>query len=472
MKQTNYDVVVIGAGPAGYVCSIRCAQLGLKVACIDDRSDKNSKPSPGGVCLNVGCIPSKALLDSSHHYSFMTEHANEHGIEATQVGINVAKMQQRKNKVVKTLTTGVKGLLKKNNVELIHGSAKIKDANDVIVNKDEGEELYSANSIVIASGSKPLELSILPVDQKHILDSTGALAIDSVPEHLGVIGAGVIGLEMASVWRRLGSKVTIWEATDSFLPTADKEIAKQANKSLGKQGIEINLNSNVLSATINGDSVDVTVVDDSGETITNVSKLLVAVGRIANTQNLDLDKVGVDVDERGFVKVDSKWNTNIKGIYAIGDVIGGAMLAHKGSEEGIALADLLANQYGHINYAAIPWVVYTWPEIAWVGKTEQELIADGVSYKTGFFPFMALGRARAMGDIEGMIKLISDANTDRLIGAHIFGPNASELIAEAVVAIESELTAEDLACTIHAHPTLSEGMHEAALDLHGRVIHF
>ncbi len=472
MNKKKYDVIVIGAGPAGYVCSIRCAQLGLKVACIDEWSDKNNKPSPGGTCLNVGCIPSKALLDSSHHYSFISEHASEHGIETTQVSVNVAKMQQRKNKVVKTLTTGVKGLLKKNNVDLIHGSATIKDANNVNVIKDENEDLFSANSIVIASGSRPLELSILPVDQKHILDSTGALAIDSVPEHLGVIGAGVIGLEMASVWRRLGSKVTIWEATDSFLPTADKEIAKQAYKTLDKQGIEIKLNSNVQNAAINGESVDVTVINDSGEIITNVSKLLVAVGRVANTQHLDLDKVGVDVDERGFIKVDNKWNTSINGIYAIGDVIGGAMLAHKGSEEGMALADILAGQFGHMNYSARPWVVYTWPEIAWAGKTEQELVAEGVSYKTGSFPFMALGRARAMGDIEGTIKLISDANTDRLIGAHIFGPNASELIAEAVVAIESELTAEDLACTIHAHPTLSEGMHEAALDLHGRVIHF
>ncbi len=472
MDNSNFDVAVIGAGPAGYVCAIRCAQLGLKVACIDEWSDKNNKPSPGGTCLNVGCIPSKALLDSSHHYMFLSNHAGEHGIETGICNVNIAKMQQRKNKVVKTLTTGVKGLLKKNQVNYIHGTARIVTPNKISVDKDGKVTEISTNIIVVAAGSNPLNLGILPVNQETIIDSTGALSMENVPDHLGIIGAGVIGLEMASVWKRLGSKVTIWEATESFLPTADKEVSKLASKIFHQQGLEIKLNSKVLAAEIDGQSVHVKVSDVSGETTTTVDKLLVAVGRVANTQNLDLNKVGVEVDNRGFISINEKWETSVDGIYAIGDVVGGAMLAHKGSEEGMALAENLAHKHGHINYEAIPWVIYTWPEIAWVGKTEQELKANGVKYTTGSFPFMAIGRARAMGDIEGIIKLISDAKTDRLLGAHIIGPNASELIAEAVVAIESELTAEDLACTIHAHPTLAEGIHEAALDVHNRAIHF
>ena len=472
MKNSNYDVAIIGAGPAGYVCAIRCAQLGLSVACIDEWSDKNNKPSPGGTCLNVGCIPSKAMLDSSHHYMFLSQHAGEHGIETGECKVDISKMQQRKNKVVKTLTTGVKGLLKKNKVEFIHGTANIIDANKINVDKDGQTTEVSTKTIVIATGSKPLELGILPVDQNSILDSTGALSMSEVPGHLGIIGAGVIGLEMASVWKRLGAKVTIWEATESFLPTADEEVSKLADKLLKQQGLDIKLKCKVLGADIYDNSISVKVSDAAGESSADVDKLLVAVGRVANTRNLGLENIGIELDERGFIFVSDQWKTNIDGIYAIGDVVGGAMLAHKGSEEGMALAETLANQSGHINYAAIPWVIYTWPEIAWVGKTEQELKADGIEYKTGSFPFMAIGRARAMGDIEGLIKLVSDANTDRLLGAHIIGPNASELIAEAVVAIESELTAEDLACTIHAHPTLSEGIHEAALDLHKRAIHF
>ena len=472
MDNTNFDVAVIGAGPAGYVCAIRCAQLGLNVVCIDQWSDKNNKPSPGGTCLNVGCIPSKALLDSSHHYMFLSEQAKEHGIETGECKINIAKMQQRKNKVVKTLTTGVKGLLKKNQVEFIHGTAKLIDKKNIDVENDGNVTRITAHSIVIATGSKPLELDILPVNQKTILDSTGALALDAVPQHLGIIGAGVIGLEMASVWKRLGSKVTIWEATEKFLPTTDNDVSKLASKIFKQQDLDIKLNSKVISAEIKDDLVDVKVSDDSGESNTTVDKLLVAVGRVANTLDLELDRVGVTTDDRGFISVNEQWETNVSDIYAIGDVVGGAMLAHKGSEEGMALAENLAKQNGHINYEAIPWVIYTWPEIAWVGRTEQELKTNNIKYSTGSFPYMAIGRARAMGDIEGMIKLISDAESDRLIGAHIIGPNASELIAECVVAIESELSAEDLARTIHAHPTLSEGIHEAALDVHKRAIHF
>ena len=470
MDDITYDVVVIGAGPAGYVCAIRCAQLGMSVACIDQWSDKNNKPSPGGTCLNVGCIPSKALLDSSHHYAFINEQASEHGIIVSDCQMNVAKMQQRKNKVVKTLTTGVKGLLKKNKVDFYHGSASFVNENSVKIINDE-DRVITANSIVIATGSKPFELPFLPVDQKQILDSTGALALTAVPEHLGIVGAGVIGLEMASVWSRLGAKVTIWEATDQFLPLVDKDVATQAKKIMTKQGIDIHLNCKVNAANKNKNIISVTVHESESESQTDVSHLLVAIGRVANTEGLSLDNVNVDSDDRGFIKTNDNWQTNIKGIYAIGDVIGGAMLAHKGSEEGVALAEHLAGQYSHVNYHAIPWVIYTWPEIAWAGSTEQELKENNLKYNVGKFPFMALGRARAMGDIEGVIKFIADADTDRLLGVHIIGPNASELIAEAVIAIESELTAEDLARTIHGHPTLAEGLHEAALDVADRAIH-
>ena len=471
MEKSNFDVIVIGAGPAGYVCAIRCAQLGMSVACVDQFCDKNNKPSPGGTCLNVGCIPSKALLDSSHHYSFVNDHAIEHGINISESNIDIEKMQQRKNKVVKTLTTGVKGLLKKNKVEFIHGSAAFQDANTVIINADQAQ-VINAKSIVIATGSKPFELDFLPVDQKRILDSTGALSLTSVPEHLGVIGAGVIGLEMASVWSRLGAKVTMWEAVDQFLPTVDKDIATQAKKIISKQGIDIQLNCKVQAAEKNKQSIKVNVLNDNGETEIEVSHLLVAIGRVANTQGLALDAVGVTCDANGFVQTSDHWQTNVSGIYAIGDVIGGAMLAHKGSEEGVALAEHLAGQYSDVNYAAIPWVIYTWPEIAWAGDTEQQLKDKNIQYNKGQFPFMALGRARTMGETDGIIKFLADANTDQLLGVHIIGPNASELIAEAVVSLESELTAEDLARTIHAHPTLSEGLHEAALDVSGNAIHF
>ncbi len=471
MSKSSFDVIIIGAGPAGYVCAIRCAQLGMNVACIDQWSDANNKPSPGGTCLNVGCIPSKALLDSSHHYSFMNQHAAEHGITISGADIDIDKMQQRKNKVVKTLTTGVKGLLKKNKVKFFHGMATFSDVNTVTISGQEDQEI-SAKSIVIATGSKPFELDFLPIDQQKILDSTGALALNHVPEHLGVIGAGVIGLEMASVWSRLGAKVTIWEAADQFLPLVDQDIAAQAMKIMTKQGINIELNCKVSSAEVSEDAVKINVQQDTSESQFEVSHLLVAIGRVAQTHGLGLENINVACDQRGFVQTDAQWKTNIENIYAIGDVIGGAMLAHKGSEEGVALAELLAGQHGHVNYHAIPWVIYTWPEIAWAGNTEQELQQQNIQYSKGQFPFMALGRARAMGETDGIIKFLADATTDQLLGVHIIGPNASELIAEAVVALESELTAEDLARTIHAHPTLSEGMHEAALDVSNRAIHF
>ena len=470
MNEKNYDVIVIGAGPAGYVCAIRCAQLGMSVACIDDRSDKNNKPSPGGTCLNIGCIPSKALLDSSHHFAFLSHEAAEHGIQCENPGIDIAIMQKRKNKVVKTLATGIKGLFKKNKVELFHGLASLTSANEVKVNSDAGDSLLTANHVVIASGSKPFELGAAPIDQTHIVDSTGALEFSEVPNHMGVIGAGVIGLEMASIWSRLGARVTIWEGLDTFLGGVDKDIVAQAHKIFAKQGIEIHLNSKVKGVESADSGVNVIVENDGSETKTEVDKLLVAVGRVANTENLGLEDLEIELDDKGFIKVNDQWQTSLPGVYAVGDVIGGAMLAHKGSEEGIAVAEILAGQHGEVN-AAIPWVIYTWPEIAWVGATEQALKSEGVKYKTGSFPFMALGRARAMGDIEGTIKFIADGETDSLLAVHIIGPCASELIAEAVVAIESELCAEDLARTIHAHPTLAEGMREAALAVDERAIH-
>lgn len=472
MSDKNFDVIVIGAGPAGYVCAIRCAQLGMHVACVDQWSDEKKQASPGGTCLNVGCIPSKALLDSSHHYSFLKNESDEHGIQCQDVSIDVGKMQQRKQKVVKALTSGVKGLLKKNKVEFIHGAASIKSVSHVQVINEENTLDLNTKKIIIATGSKPFELDFLPIDQQQILDSTGALEIAEVPSHLGVIGAGVIGLEMASVWSRLGAKVTVWEASDQFLSLVDHDIASLAQKLLSKQNIDIKLNCKVLAADKESNTVSVTVESSEGQTKTEVDKLLVAIGRVANTDHLNLDAVAVNRDARGFIEVNENWQTNVEGIYAIGDVIGGAMLAHKGSEEGIALAESLADQYGHVNYSTIPWVIYTWPEIAWVGATEQELTADDVNYKCGTFPFIALGRAHAMGDNDGMIKIIAHAESDQILGAHIIGPNASELIAEVVVAMEAELTAEDLARTIHAHPTLSEGMHEAALAVDDRAIHF
>ena len=399
MSNKTFDVIVIGAGPAGYVCAIRCAQLGMSVACIDQGSDEKNQASPGGTCLNVGCIPSKALLDSSHHYAFLQNESNEHGIECKNFSIDVSKMQQRKQKVVKALTSGVKGLLKKNKVEFIYGTASIKSAKQVEVVHEADTASLNAGKIVIATGSKPFELDFLPIDQEQILDSTGALDIATVPKHLGVIGAGVIGLEMASVWSRLGAEVTVWEASDKFLSVVDKDIAALGQKLLAKQGINTQLNCKVLAADKKAKNISVTVETSDGETKTEVDKLLVAIGRVANTDNLNLDEVEVSKDGRGFVEVNDRWETNIAGIYAIGDVIGGAMLAHKGSEEGVALAELLAGQQGHVNYSTIPWVIYTWPEIAWVGATEQELKANNIPYKSGTFPFMALGRARAMGDI-------------------------------------------------------------------------
>ncbi len=472
-KNKEYDVVVIGAGPAGYVCAIRCSQLGMKVACIDKWVNANGKVSLGGTCLNVGCIPSKALLDSSHHVHFLNEKAKEHGIKAAHIEVDVPTMQKRKEKVVQILTGGVEALLKKNKVEIFSSAASFSSSKVIKVQNTDTQlpETLHAKHVVIASGSTPIDISIASVDNKTILDSTGALCLQEVPKRLGIIGAGVIGLEMGSIWKRLGSEVVILEALTNLLPTADQTIAKEAQKILDKQGLNIRLNSLVKNVTVSNDKALVKYETDGEQKTLEVDKLIVAVGRKANTDGLELEKANINTDKRGFIETNQHWQTSAEGVYAIGDVIGGAMLAHKGSEEGISVAEQLAGQYAEMNHEHIPWVIYTWPEIAWAGKTEQQCKAEGIQYRVGTFPFMALGRARAMGDTEGTFKIIADKNTDQILGVHIIGPNASELISEAVVAMESELSTEDLARTIHAHPTLAEGMHEAALAVDERAVH-
>jgi dihydrolipoamide dehydrogenase len=468
----DYNVIVIGAGPAGYVAAIRCAQLGMKTACVDNWVNSEGKPSLGGTCLNVGCIPSKALLDSSHHYYFMQQQAAQHGIQCESLTINIATMQARKEKIVKTLTQGITGLFKKNHITFIHGQGRLVSSNEVeIIVPQVNAQIISADYIIIATGSVPTTLPIVPLDKQFIVDSTGALAFDTVPQRLGIIGAGAIGLELGSVWNRLGSQVTILEALPEFLTTADRKIATAALKELKKQGLNIQLNAQVTSATVADHEVTITYQDRQEQQQLLVDKLIVAVGRQPNTEGLNTKAVGIKMDEHGFIQVDPSRQTNIPGIYAIGDVIGGPMLAHKGSEEGIMVAERLAGQKSEMSYETIPWVIYTTPEIAWVGQTEEQLKATGTEYKLGQFPFIASGRAKAQGDTTGMVRILVHAHTDQILGVHIFGMVASELIAEAVVAMEFEASAEDLARTIHAHPTLAEAIHEAALGVDERMIH-
>ena len=469
----NYDVVVIGAGPGGYVAAIRCAQLGLKTACVERGVHAEGKPTLGGTCLNVGCIPSKALLDSSHHFEHLQLHAKDHGIDAQGVSMDVARMQKRKDKIVKTLTMGIAGLFKKNEVTWLAGSGTLKPdlAVDVCDRDSKTLSTVAAKNIIIATGSVPAAIPPASVNQKNIVDSTGALAFDTVPETLGVIGAGVIGLELGSVWRRLGANVTILEALPEFLASADKAVAKEAKKLLGRQGLDIRLGTMVTATDVAGDKVAVTYSSADGEQTLDVDKLIVAVGRVPNTAGLGAADVDLALDERGFVMVDEDCRTNLDKVYAVGDVVRGPMLAHKASEEGIAVAERIAGQSAHIDLELVPWVIYTWPEIAWVGKTEQELAAAGRPVAIGTFPFMASGRGRAMGELDGFIKIIADAKDDTVLGVHIIGPGASELIAEAVLAMAFGASAEDIARTVHAHPTLSEGLHEAALGVDSRTIH-
>jgi len=468
----QYDVVVVGGGPAGYVAAIRCAQLGLNTICIDAWSDAAGKPSLGGTCLNVGCIPSKALLESSAWYEKAQHDFAQHGISVKTIKMDVAAMQARKEQVVKDLTQGIKALFTANKVSFHHGTARLLNSSQIeITGQDNKITNILATHIILATGSSPMNIPIAPLTGDQIVDSTGALAFAEVPKTLGIIGAGVIGLELGSVWHRLGAKVTILEAMDSFLPMADEQLAKEALKHYTKQGMDIQLGAKVEGATVKNNKVEVNYQNAQGQQSIKFDKLVVAVGRKPNTQNLGAKELGLKLDERGFVEVDEYCCTSLPNVYAIGDIVRGPMLAHKGSEEGVMVAERIAGHKARVNYDNIPSVIYTEPEIAWVGKTEQELKQAGVEYKSGVFPFAASGRARAAGDTKGMIKVLADANTDRILGVHMLGAHCSELIAQGVIAREMMASSEDLALTTFAHPTLSESLHEAALAVSGRAIH-
>ncbi len=460
---SNYDVIVIGAGPGGYVCAIRAAQLGMKVACVESRA------TLGGTCLNVGCIPSKALLSASEKFNEAEHHLGAMGIKISGVKLDLKAMMGHKEQVVTSNTKGIEYLFKKNKVEWLKGKGVITAAGQVKV----GSDTHTAKHIVIATGSDVISLPGIAIDEKRIVSSTGALELTEVPKSMVVIGGGVIGLELGAVWHRLGAEVTVIEFLDRILPGMDAELSKEAQKILTKQGIKFKLSTKVTSAKASAKAVDLTLEDAKGGNAQNVSAdiVLVAVGRKAYTESLGLDKVGVKIDERGRVVTDKKFATNVPGIYAIGDVIAGPMLAHKAEDEGMILAEMLAGQSGHIDYDLIPGVVYTWPEVAAVGKTEQQLKDAGIPYKVGKFPFSANGRARAMNAVDGFVKILAHEKTDRVLGVHIIGPEAGTLIAEAVLAMEFGASAEDIARTCHAHPTLEEVMKEAALAVDGRPIH-
>jgi len=459
----QYDVIIIGSGPGGYVCAIRAAQLGLKVACVEKRA------TLGGTCLNVGCIPSKALLHSSEDFEAAGHAFAEHGIVIESVKLDLAKMQARKADVVTANVKGVEFLFRKNKVTWLKGTGRIAAPGQVEVDGT----VYETKNIIIASGSESTPLRGVEVDEKRIVTSTGALELDAVPEHLVVIGAGVIGLELGSVWRRLGAKVTVIEFLDRILPGMDTELATAARRVLAKQGLTFRLGSKVTSATTSDTGVTLTVEPSKGGDAEQIAAdiVLLAIGRRPYVEGLGLDGVGVALDERGRVRTDAHYATNVPGIYAIGDAIAGPMLAHKAEDEGVALAEILAGKAGHVNYGVIPGVVYTWPEIASVGQTEEELKAAGIAYNVGKFPFTANGRARAMGDTDGFVKLLADKTTDRLLGAHILGPDAGTLIAELALAMEFGASAEDVARTCHAHPSLNEAVKEAALAVEGRALH-
>jgi dihydrolipoamide dehydrogenase len=469
----NYDVIVIGAGPGGYVAAIRAAQLGLKTACIDKFSGKDGKASPGGTCLNVGCIPSKALLDSSKHFHHLQHDYADHGIAVDGARIDVPKMIARKDAVVKKLTGGVTQLLKGNKIDFFHGAGRLEAGRRVIVTPTGGgeETVLEAANVILASGSEPITIPNVAFDGEYIVDNVGALDFDAVPETLGVIGAGVIGLELGSVWNRLGAKVTLLEALPDFLPLADADIARQALREFRKQKLDIRLGARVLGANVARGKVNVQVEIGGEASEMTFDRLLVCCGRRAHTEGLLGEGCGVEVNPRGQIEVDAQSRTSAAGVWAIGDCVRGPMLAHKASEEGVAVAELIAGKPAEIHFDTVPWVVYTDPEIAWVGRTERELEEAGIAYRAGSFPLAANGRALASGQGTGLVKILADAETDAILGAHIFGANASELIAECVVAMEFRGCAEDLALIVHAHPTLSEAVHEAAMHLDGRAIH-
>jgi len=468
----KFDVIVVGAGPAGYVAAIRCAQLGFNTACVDKWVDANGKPSLGGTCLNVGCIPSKALLDSSEKVEQASHDFENHGISVGKVSVDVPKMIARKDDIVGNLTKGIAGLFKANKITSLHGHGKLLTNKQVEVSLDGKTQIYSADTIILAVGSEPIDIPVAPVDNQLVLDNAGALDINAVPKKLGVIGAGVIGLELGSVWNRLGSEVTILEAMDTFLAPVDKQLSREAQRTFTKgQGLDIKLGAMVTATKVAKKSVKVTYTLKDEEHTETFDKLIVAVGRKASTQDIVADEVGLKLDDRGRIDVNERCETNIAGVYAIGDAVKGPMLAHKGSEEGVFVAEIIAGQKPHMNHDNIPWVIYTHPEIAWVGINEEQAKERGINYKTGFFPFAANGRSLAMNEKGGRVKMIADAETDRILGVHILGPNASELISEAVLAMEYSASTEDIARTIHGHPTLSEAMHEAALSVDGRAVH-
>ena len=472
----QFDVIVIGAGPGGYIAAIRAAQLGFSAACIDEWKNDLGGPAPGGTCTNVGCIPSKALLQSSENFEHAGKHFVEHGIEVTGLKLHLDKMLSRKDQVVKQNNDGILFLFKKNKVSFFHGRGsfvKPVDAGYEIAVVGASEESLVGKHVIVATGSTARALPGVPFDEQNILSNDGALRMQGVPRKLGLIGAGVVGVEMGSVWRRLGAEVTILESLPVFLGAVDEQIAKEAHKVFLKQGLKIELGVTVGEVRAGQGNVSVAWTNAKGEAQNlQVDKLIVSIGRVPNTAGLNAEAVALNLDERGAVIVDDACRTSLPNVWAVGDVVRGPMLAHKAEEEGVAVAERIAGQHGHVNFNTIPWVIYTSPEIAWVGQTEQQLKAAGVQYRAGTFPFMANGRARAMGDTTGMVKMLADAATDEILGVHIVGPSASELIAEAVVAMEFRASSEDIARICHAHPSLSEATREAALAVDKRTLNF
>ena len=469
----NFDVIVIGAGPGGYIAAIRAAQLGFSTACIDEWKNDKGGPALGGTCTNVGCIPSKALLQSSEHFEHAGRHFADHGIGIAGLSIDVARMLKRKDAVVKQNNDGISYLFKKNKVAFFHGRGSFANSLDGGYEVAVGSETLTGRHVVVATGSIPRALPGTPFDEVDVLSNDGALRIAAVPKRLGLIGSGVIGLEMGSVWRRLGAQVTVLEALPTFLGAVDEQIAKEAHKAFTKQGLKIELGVNVGDIATSKQGVSVAYTNANGEAQTLVvDKLIVSIGRVPNTTGLNAEAVGLRLDERGAIVVDGDCRTNLPNVWAIGDVVRGPMLAHKAEEEGVAVAERIAGQHGHVDFNLVPWVIYTSPEIAWVGQTEQQLKAAGRAYKAGSFPFTANGRARALGDTTGLVKMLADAATDEILGVHIVGPLASELIAEACVAMAFRASSEDIARICHAHPSLSESTKEAALAVDKRSLNF